>query len=261
MTIDTLARLESLSINKDEILENLYLPEKPYTVFLSGSVIEGYGNAESDLDLFVVYENAVPPVRSDITQESNLISMEYIADWRVDIESWSSKTISAIASRISQSDLKDVGACMAISLSDFNLAHSIRIGLPIQNEENFQHLQQALDIQHISSILTERYLRFYYAAAEDAAGAIVSKQYGTALITARHSVEFALDALMAFHQETNIKEKWRFQKLAKLGMPLLLERYWQLETASLPTQEDVLPYAKDCLFFAQGVVAKIPLAS
>jgi hypothetical protein len=96
----------------------------------------------------------------------------------------------------------------------------------------------------------------YTASAEDAAGAIMSKQYGAALLMARSSLQIAMDAWLAACGDTNTKDKWRFFRLEKLGDPVLVERYWALELPRIERREDILQYAKECLRYAEEIVAK-----
>lgn len=244
-------RLSALHIEPDKVLADLSLSTDPYTVFLSGSIIEGFGNAESDLDVFVVYPDELPTMRTDFDRGSNTIAVEFTTDWRLDIESWSRPQVFQVAHSLNHCPPENQNACMNLQPFEIDLAHRFRIGIPILKEDHFQELLQAFDFQHISKIIMMRSLICYNSVAEDAAGAIASKQYGTALLTARQAVQFAIDAFLAASGETNAKEKWRFQKLERLQAEEQLKQYWTFETPHITSQEDVLSYAKSCLLFAQ----------
>jgi predicted nucleotidyltransferase len=253
-------RLQQLYINAEEIIAGLVLPVEPYTLYLSGSVIEGYGNADSDLDVFVIYPEELPAIRTDYAIEAKSVSLEYTENWRLDIEAWTKEQVLDVAQRIQKCQLENIqeiitfSDVVAFSDNDIELAHRLRIGIPLLHEEHFQQLRQAFDFKKLARIIMQRRLTTYAGAQEDAAGAITSKQYGTALLTARASVQLAVDILLAAHGETNISNKWRFFKLEKLEDADLLQRYWELETPSLPRQEDVLDYARRCLNFSSQLV-------
>src|SRR6185436_21133169 len=102
MALDTDARLHELGIDVDEVIATLSLITQPYTVFLSGSIIEGYGNPESDLDVYVIYPEELPDVRVDYDAETNIISLEFTPTKRLDIESWTREQMLASAQRIRQ---------------------------------------------------------------------------------------------------------------------------------------------------------------
>lgn len=257
MSLDTLVHLQKLGIDKNEIESSLALPAEPFTIFLSGSLIEEFGNAESDLDVFVVYTEEIPAVRSDFNEGTHLISMEFSANWRLDIESWTRENMMATADRINQCALKDLGEFVNLSMEDRLLAHNIRIGIPIQHADHFQQIHQAFDFAHLSRLLTSNSLAYYNNLAEDTAGAIASKQHGAALLMARKTIQFVIDAWLAAQGETNPKDKWRFNKLEKLGNQAMWERYWALETFPLESKNNVFEYAQECLLFAQNIAFEI----
>jgi hypothetical protein len=251
-------KLEALGITVDDVVSALNLPVDPYTIFLSGSVIEGYGNTESDIDVYIIYAESLPEARSDLATETNTITLEYINDRRVDIESWTKQQVLAVAQRMGAcpSGLDYWADCLKLGLADFEFAHNLRIGVPILHPEHFAALHQAFDYGHLSRILTTYYVYCYGASLEDASGAIASKQYGTALLTSRKALQYAVDALLASHGETNTKDKWRFFKLEKLADPALLERYWAQEFPAGATRDDIFAHAKQSLRLAGEVAIK-----
>jgi hypothetical protein len=248
--------LEELGIDAEEVMAALPLKAETFTIFLSGSVLEGYGNTESDLDVFIIYSDQVPSQGVTYTRESYDISFEYISNWRLDVESWAKEQVFSVAQRLDRCSSEDRNACINVAFSDIQMAHRVCVGVPIRHPECFERLREAFDFEHLSHIIMTRCLVFCDGTTEDAAGAIDSEQHGAALLTSRQSVQLAIDALLAAHGETNPKDKWRFFKLEKLGDPTLLERYWALETSNISHQDDVLEYAKECLTFANQIVLR-----
>ncbi|HLZ62475.1 MAG TPA: hypothetical protein VKR06_36475 [Ktedonosporobacter sp.] len=260
MLNDMTLRLEKLGINAEEVLTSLTFTVEPYTVFLSGSIIEGYGNVDSDLDVFVIYPEQIPSLEADFSVGNTLINMEYTTNWRMDVESWTREQVELVAQHLSQHSASNWNQSLRVSIDELNFAHRIRIGVPVLHPEHFQQLQQAFNFEYVSRIIMNRNLIWYTGVQEDAAGAIASKQYGTALLMGREAVQLAIDILIASQGETNTKAKWRFFKLEKLGDPALLERYWELETPTISTKDDVLKYAKECIIFASQLVLKVQKA-
>lgn len=261
MNNNVLTQLQMMGIDKDEIESSLTLPIEPFTIFLSGSIIEGFGNVESDLDVYVVFPEIVPDLRADFDTGINIISLEFTTNWRLDVESWAKEQMLAASDRIRCCTPQSLGARTDISFEDSALAHNIRIGIPIRHEEHFQQIKLSFDFAHLSHLLTSKYLNSYIGLAEDAAGAIASKQHGAAMLMSRKAAQAAFDAWLAAHGETNPKDKWRFNKLEKLGNQAMLERYWALETPQIVDKKDVLSYAKDWLLFAQSIVLQVQEAN
>lgn len=254
--MDIAQRLQALGVDPATLIQTLALPVEPFTVFLSGSVIEGYGNAESDLDIYVVYPQALPTMRADIERGTNNVTIEYTDEWKLDVESWIQEEIFSLTQRVQNASDDDPYAYTNLRLIELDLAHRIRIGLPLYQEAHFFQMQQAFNYQRLSHLIAMRNVIAYTGSAKDAAGAIASQQCGTALLTARQTVAYAMDALVAASGETNIKEKWRFQKVRRLQDATIYQRYWELETAGIASEPDALEYAKRCLRFAQHVVVK-----
>lgn len=258
MSSDYEAQLSKLGVKTNEVLSSLNLKEEPYTIFLSGSVIEGYGNAESDIDVFVIYPTDIPSQRIDLAWDTNVISLEYIANRRVDIEHWAKQQAFSVAQRLQDCPpgLDHWSECVKVTQNDIEFAHSVRIGVPLRHKEHFEQLRAAFDYTHLSRILLTRYVYYYGCALEDASGAIASKQHGAALITSRSTLQYAVDAFLAGKGETNTKDKWRFFKLEKVEDPILMEQYWALETPQISNRDDVLRHAEQCLRFANSLALK-----
>ena len=256
---DSTARLQGLGINREEVLQALALTTEPYTVFLSGSIIEGYGNADSDLDVYVIYPEEIPPLQADYNMGQNLISMEYTTNWRIDVESWAKEQVITVAQRLRPIP-DDWNQYLTINMDDIDLAHGFQIGVPILQPEHFQQLCQEFDFKQVSYMIMQRALMIYQGVQEDAAGALAAKQHGTALLMARRAVQLALDIWIAFHGDTNTRDKWRFFKLEKLGDITLVDRYWELETPKINDRDEVLQYARECLSFAGQLVLKVQKA-
>ncbi|HLF27511.1 MAG TPA: nucleotidyltransferase domain-containing protein [Anaerolineae bacterium] len=249
------ALLEKLNVDVDEVLSNLELPIEPYTIFISGSVTEGFGHALSDLDVFVIFPKQVQ-VSVDIAWENHTISNKWIANWRLDIENWEKAEILKAARRLQEIGIEDWDACRNAKLADIHIAHRMRGGIPIQSEDNFRELQRAFDYDHFSQILVSQRVAWFESVAEDVVGAIDSKQAGLAWLTVREAVGLALDAYIASKGETNTKAKWRFAKLSKLGETEVLERYWSCELPRLDHREAIIDFAKQSLDFANELMFK-----
>lgn len=258
---DPKAVLDRLGIDPQKILAALDVSSEPSTIFLSGSIIEGYGNAESDLDVFLIYPDALPTQGATYAWDSGGIAFEYLEDWRLDIEMRSEKKFPEMAQRLNACPTDDWNACLGLAEWEIELSHRIRVGVPIRDEEHFWSIHRLFDFDHISRLIATRCLISHQGVSEDASGAILSKQHGTALLMARRALQYAVDAVLAFHGETNLKEKWRFFKLMKLGDTALLDRYWALETKGIGSPEEALAYAKECLLFANQLVLKLQKAA
>lgn len=252
---EELGILEKLNVDVGEVLSSLELPVEPDTIFISGSVTEGYGHAASDLDVFVIYPRQVR-VEADLAWESHTVLSRWLSNWRLDIESWEKAEILAAAGRLRSIGTEDWEACRNAKLADIHIAHRVRGGIPIQSEANFRELQKAFDYAHLSQILISRCVSWFESVADDVVGAIDSGHAGLALLTVREAVGLAIDAYIASKGETNTKAKWRFAKLRRLGETDVLERYWAVELPRVDRRDGVIDFARQSLDFANELMFK-----
>lgn len=215
--------------------------------FVSGSLIEGIGNARSDLDVFVVtphgdVESAVDAV--PFTFGEARIDISYAEDIRVDTEVWTIHSIRVAAKQLREVPLDDRAAMTSMDERRLQLAHRIRIGVPTVHDEMFRSIQGLFDYARLAFVLCNRFLADYLNDAEDAAGAIGAGDGGTALLTSRAALGSVVDAYLAAHGETNAKPKWRVPKLRRHGDDALLTSYLSHEAQTGIDDDALLGAAK-----------------
>lgn len=255
MVLNQISKLQDLKIDPEMIMAALPRSLHPLTTFLSGSVIEGHANTESDLDVFLVVSDSTS---SNVTATYNLgttkVIAEYTDDWRLDIEIWLEGQISQVAQRLSSCKIDEWDDCVRVPRWYIEFIHHVRTGIPISGAEYFKKLWSRFDYARVSKSITTRCLADFSGVAEDTSGAIMSKQYGAALLSAREALHLAVDAMIAAYGETNLSGKWRFAKLEKIGNIDLLERYWQLEGRHIKDRDAAIEYAKECLMFSNQLI-------
>jgi predicted nucleotidyltransferase len=109
--------------------------ENSICAFVSGSLIEGLGNSRSDLDVFVVSSHAVveSPVESvSIEVGEARVDITYSDGLRADTEVWDLESVRSAASELRGIEPGNRIAMMTVSPSRLELAHSVRVGLPVK---------------------------------------------------------------------------------------------------------------------------------
>ncbi|MER6214092.1 nucleotidyltransferase domain-containing protein [Streptomyces sp. NPDC001674] len=225
------------------------------TAYVCGSLVEGFGNSQSDLDVFVLTDG--PSRRREdegtsatFTGDEYRIDIDFADEVRVDTECWDIAQVRDVARRINNCSVGDWTAPAHLESQWFQLAHGIRIGWAVREESVFEELRTSFDWGHVSHLLYCRYMLSYTGASEDTVGAISAGDAGTAMLNSRQALGFATDALLAAAGSTNIKPKWRFAKLRQLGMTEEFERYFAAEAGGQGTDDDVLLASKDRLRLA-----------
>jgi hypothetical protein len=232
-----------------------------HCAFLSGSLVEGIGNATSDVDVFVMHTRGqtVPSSATglDVRIDKALVNIDYTDRFRVDTEHWQVADALAVARTIGDCDPTDDVAAGGIPEHQLQLAHRIRVGMPVLREAEFAELQAAFDWSRLSRVLALRFLSGYSDSAEDGAGAVRAGDTGTAMLASRQALGAAVDALLAAHGSTNNKQKWRFAKLRQLGDADLLARYLAAELEPSSDEAQILQTAKSRLRTAAALAQTV----
>ena len=228
------------------------------TAYVAGSLVEGYGNAQSDLDLFVLFPDAPPQAEGGSAAAFDgagiyRIDLDYADGIRVDTECWPLPAVLDIAKRLNQSPAEDWTAPVSLPEELFQLVHGVRIGLPVAAPEEFARVRAAFDWDHVCLLRYLRHMSIYTGTSEDGVGAVQAGDHATALLTSRQALGAAADALLAASGSTNTKPKWRFTKLRGMGMGDLADRILAAELDPDPAPEALLARAKDRLRLASDL--------
>ena len=224
--------------------------EKAETAFLTGSVVEGFGNALSDLDILVIVSN-----KSDYT----VLPPENPINKRIDVEVLEHTEVDSAVSHLNSMDISGKGFPGIMTEDELTVLHRLCIGIPFFNPEKARTIQESIDCTTLAKYITIYFQAHFRRMVEDAVGALQSEDFTTAFFNACSALGYAVDAYLAFHGETNIRAKWRVKKLLKHD-PSLLETYWKYEASHVANApeaiteyvKEVIRYSNDLLLTIQG---------
>lgn len=234
--------------------------------FVSGSLIEGFGNDTSDLDVFVLTDGspaaALPATLARFDQSGATIDLDYAGDVRTDTEVWPLAEVKQVAAQIEAVDPTDWRAAVALDRVRLDLAHRIRVGVAVAGAPGFLALQGLFDWDRLARVLAQRFLQDYNEFAEDASGAVHAGDHITAMLNSRAALGAAVDAVLAGRGATNGKPKWRHRKLVAYDDDTLTTRYLAAELEPSPEPGAVLDRARARLRLASelaaGVAERLP---
>jgi hypothetical protein len=223
--------------------------------FISGSLVEGFGNETSDLDVFVLSDTVIEPV-GDAALSADLgafaVDIDFAGDIRTDTEIWTVDMVADIAARIGACDPLEWQATMRLDKAGLELAHRIRVGEPLVAADRFAQLRELFGWGHVGAVLAQRFLQDYNESAEDAVGAVKAADAGAGLLNSRLALGAAADALCAVRGATNGKAKWRLHRLTATA-PEIVDTYLQAELDRSAEQADLLRTARQRLRVASDL--------
>jgi hypothetical protein len=223
--------------------------------FISGSLVEGFGNETSDLDVFVLSDTAIgsiaaPALAADLGAFT--VDIDFACDIRTDTEIWTVDAVADIAAQIDGCDPMDWRATMRLDKAGLELAHRVRVGEPLIAADRFARLGALFDWRRLGAVLAQRFLQDYSESTEDAVGAVKAGDAGAGLLNSRLALGAAADALCAVRGATNGKAKWRLHRLAATS-PEVTDGYLGAELDCSTEPADLLRTARNRLRVASDL--------
>lgn len=231
--------------------------------FLGGSLVEGYGNSTSDIDLLVLVSGNSSSVELELQDREHLLVVDdsavlvsWVGNTRVDVEI---RGIDDFTVRVDLLKTDDASLFLRPEFSQgwLEFLNDLKIGIAVGGVDfGLESVRKNLDWGQLSTLLARKYEYFANASIDDVVGAIDASDGGAAELSSRAALEFGIDSWLARRGETNPKPKWRFAKLAKLkGSERVTSEYWKLlGTHGADPESDALSRAEQRVLFTQGLI-------
>ncbi|GHG93643.1 hypothetical protein [Streptomyces lanatus] len=221
-----------------QLREQGLLPDRYRCVYAAGSLVRGWGNETSDLDLYVVTDE---PFTSDgvvdhhpvaLAPDRIPVAVPALDDRRGDVEYWQTDQYEQLMEKISWEAYRserDVGA----TVSQFERDCLVKLGhaIALDGAGWLTERQRLLRESAFGRTIAAHSLDLADTFAEDALGQLGSGDAESALLTAKLAFGYAADALLAHHGEFGTTAKWRSRKYRAAAPKVLpFDGYWAIET-------------------------------
>ena len=202
-------------------------------VYISGSLIEGFGNRSSDIDVFLVTAGE-PAYRGPFGS--------VLGDYYLDLEIYQLDYMSALSWRLDGLEVSDFPAVWLTPLADLDLYYRTLIGEAHQNAEGFEALRNTFRHDVIQRLLATWCGLRYTASMQHAREELAAGRFINAALAGQAATAAGLDSYLASRGEAFPSLKWRFEKLARLhgAASALYERAWSLKAAGARDPEPYL---------------------
>lgn len=200
-------------LEKDIVLNYLELNESDIVLFC-GSVVEGFSNAGSDLDVYVISTTDYK-LPSNREVSNTYLGKEYhIFDENIPIN------VIVMTLNTASSIVEDINSQLFLEKIDFNESrkiefyHRLITSIPVKGSNKFKDLiGRKLYPEKFQFAVTRNRLSYSENRHDDAVGAMESNDFLTGYIAARISLEKAVESLLFIQGQTNPKDKWIIKKL------------------------------------------------
>ncbi|EEO6565995.1 hypothetical protein G6H54_002184 [Listeria monocytogenes] len=210
---------EILSI---EPIRNMLDQNKCSFSFVAGSLVEGFGNEKSDVDVFIICQSL--PVNQEVQKffdiypdsnvfynNKNVVLTFTYENMDFDVEF---HLVSEVEKAIKRNNLKEIKSSDAY----VDFLHRLKWSFFLNGEENYKAIKESVNYDCFSDIPV-RYLSMIYSIkTTDIMGAYREKDFKTAFFMSWFLLEYCIDAYLSLFGETNPNNKWRVKKIDRLEM-------------------------------------------
>ncbi|MCA6622925.1 MAG: nucleotidyltransferase domain-containing protein [Pseudanabaena sp. M165S2SP1A06QC] len=211
--IDRYDFVERIGGSVFDILHDLSFQPLHDLVLAAGSIVEGLGNKESDIDIFIIHG------KQTSQENGNKVRLASRVRRWVDTIHMSVEAVERTYHQIHQRGATlppEWGQFSGISLDALDLYHRLSLAVRLNDPILGLDFMPIFDHAVLGRALCLTFLIPARARWVDAVGAFESGQLGQARYVARFCLEYALTSYCALLGETNPSEKWLAAKLARL---------------------------------------------
>jgi predicted nucleotidyltransferase len=256
----------SFDVSVDEFLPEI--PERFHrnaAIYFAGSLVEGFGNPTSDLDVMIVSDLSLDDVNYTIEKDLMRINMIPGRVRRIDLEYIHTSVIRDCIDEIAALDIPVDFVAERIDERQELLIHRLLHGLPLFETEAFATLRSAAEKCPFKAYMVKRCLHKIDGAALDLQGMIEMRDPFEVLLRTFEVIDLSIDAFRFSRGMTNPLPKWRIRSLRALtGSPIADEAFEFFLTnrvyRNAITPElavDPIPYVRDVLYWSDCLMRQL----
>lgn len=248
------------------LAERRLLPERRSAVYLAGSLVRGWGNAMSDVDVYVVVPEPWQGEVSNTTHVSVAPGSVPVHAFdhdgrRWDVEYWLDAQVDELLDAVSW-DSFESGRRTADTITPHEIAFAQRLGfsLVVEGDDWVRRRAGEFDASAIKAMIATNALYELDLLTEDAVGMLESGDVDSAVLATRLAFGWAIEALLASLGEFNEQPKWRARRMKAVAPPVLgFDDYWAIETMRDYTPADPRAWVERVLRTCQDIVTEVKL--
>lgn len=206
--------IKAFNITTSELLE-VISPEEKDIVYLSGSLIEGYGNKYSDLDVFII-KHDISNIDSQFRYEDFKIKLIYKGNSKLDFEYHEYSKVFNLIDFANSFDPDNLDSLENLSVDRIEFLHRFLVSIPIFNSEDYEIHKNNINKKNLYNALKYHRRRSFNAHLMDCHGMLENNDIDTAVFWSKQTLCDAIDVYLAAKGDTNTSQKWRLKRLERL---------------------------------------------
>jgi hypothetical protein len=246
MPLDALPE-ELRGLDIDDILHRTGVdPALVRTVFTAGSLVQGWGNVDSDVDLYVVCRQpAATPFFADLHMTRLAppgipVGVLIAVGRECDIELWTDDQVDQVLSKVTSAEqARSTSLLEGFSYFELDFLEKLSHGLPLLGADEFYGLRRRIEDSAWKNIQTCQALALADIYLADALGQLESGDEVSAVLSTKLAFGHAADAACYARGEYGRNPKWRARRIRQAANPVLpFDRYWAVESMAGYDDED-----------------------
>jgi hypothetical protein len=238
-------------------------------VFVAGSLVQGWGNVDSDLDVYLICTRPTTPAAFTDVHTTRLSSPEVPVGGLpalgrdCDIEVWTGAQVEELLAQLSP-ERRARSSSMLEGFSHFELdfLEKVSYGIPLSGTRAVERIQRAVRDSVWQDSLISRALDLSDIYLTDALGQLDSGDTVSAVLSGKLAFGYSVDAVACAAGQYGRSPKWRGRRLCQIDSPLLpFEVYWSVETMAGYDDRDRGRWVLGVVALCRKISATIPVAS
>lgn len=233
-------------------------------IFLAGSLIEGFGNRTSDLDVMIVSDLSLDGIDYVIRKDHMLINMIFGVSRRIDLEYLHSQALLAPIAEIAALDIPVDFVAERIDERQELLIHRLLHAVPVFETPIYRALIETAQGCDFRRYMVKRCMHKIDGAALDLEGMVDRGDPDEVLLRLYDIVDHTVDAVRFAHGFTNPLGKWRIRSLRSMPpspeAEKVLATYQRHRVYGLgldrPDMNEVLKLVRQVLYWSDSVLRR-----
>lgn len=264
---DGSSRADPKTLTRQDVERFAALPTSAGSAFVSGSLLEGWGHATSDLDVYIVsddwsgLEDAETHATPVALEPSRILTAGvWVGEGRWDLQYWLAAQVDQVFAKVEGDPDSRPPELAPLGADEIEFLHRLSIGHPVFGGDWFAERVERLGRSRFQRMEAARMLASADGFLDDALGLLETGDLESAVLAAHRSLRFTIDGFLCHYGELNPSEKWRARKFRRAQpAEISWDEYWALETMRDLDRDDPAAWVLRVVERCRELQAGVPL--
>lgn len=206
--------------------------------FAGGSVVQGWGNVDSDIDIYLLLHDlpqgySLEDVHETRSAEGGIpVSSLNIEGRKIDVEIWTTRQVEQVFALVERpGEERSSSALEGLSYFELDFLEKLGHGLPIFGHVEVAAYKHRLAESAWIEMLLDQALVLSDIYLEDAVGQLESLDFISSVLSAKLAFGYSVDAITISSGIIGRSPKWRARRMKLANSRILSsDEYWRIET-------------------------------